>query len=41
VGYHADLQHSTSMCWQSKTQLQSGPVTADLHLLLYIAINRI
>jgi len=30
VGYHAYLQHGTSVCWQIKSQLESRPVTADL-----------
>jgi len=28
--YHVYLQHGTLVCWQMKTWLQSGPVTADL-----------
>jgi len=30
VGYHVYLRHGTSVCWHLKTQLDSGPVTADL-----------
>jgi len=30
VGYHVYLRHDTSVCWQFKTRLESGPVTADL-----------
>jgi len=30
VGYHVYLRHGTSVCWHSKTRLESGPVTADL-----------
>jgi len=30
VGYHVYLPHGTSVFWQFKTQLESGPVTADL-----------
>jgi len=30
VGYHVDLRHGTSVCWHSKTRLESGLVTADL-----------
>jgi len=27
---HVYLWHGTSVCWHTKTQLESGPVTADL-----------
>jgi len=30
VGYHVYLRHGTLVCWYLKTQLESGPVTADL-----------
>jgi len=30
VGYHVYLRHGTQVCWQIKTQLESGPVTADV-----------
>jgi len=30
VGYHVYLWHGISVCWHKKTQLESGPVTADL-----------
>jgi len=30
VGYHVYLRHGTSVCWHSKTRLESGPVTADV-----------
>jgi len=30
VGFQVYLRHDTSMCWNIKTRLVSGPVTADL-----------
>jgi len=30
MGYHVYLWHGTSVCWYIKTQLESGPFTADL-----------
>jgi len=29
-GYHVYLRHGTSVCWHTKTQLESGPLTSDL-----------
>jgi len=30
VGYHVYLRHGTSVCWNLRPKLESGPVTADL-----------
>jgi len=43
MGYHAYLRHGTSVFWNFKTRLDSGPITADLTTIVVhsykLAIN--